>query len=72
MLRMAWYKMGENILNQILDNNYMTKDEIYAFINIGAYQQGKLPENKICAITPGNNLAYLNITSQLMWGHMPL
>ena len=56
--------MGNNIFNQILDNNNMTKDEIYAFINICAYQQGKLPENKIYAIAPGNNLTYLNITSQ--------
>ena len=32
--------MGNNILNEVLDNNNITKDEIYAFINTGAYQQG--------------------------------
>ena len=40
---MAWYTMGDNIFDEILDNNYITKDEIYAFINIGDYQQGKIP-----------------------------
>ena len=50
------------ILNEILDNNNTTKYEIYAFINIGAYQQGKIPERKIRAVTAGNNLTYLNIT----------
>ena len=69
---MAWYTMGNNIFNQILDNNNMTKDEIYAFINIGAHQQGKLPEKKICSVTLGNNITYLNITLQLPGGHMPL
>ena len=69
---MDWYTMGNNIFNEILDNNNITKDEIYDFINIGAYQQGKLSEKKICAVTPGNNLTYLNITSQLPWRHMPL
>ena len=69
---MAWYKMGNNILNEILDNNNITKDEIYAFINIGAYQQGKIPEKKICAVTAEHNLTYLNITSHLPGGHTPL
>ena len=64
--------MGNNILNEVLDNNNITKDEIYAFINIGAYQQGKIPEKKIRAVTAGNNLTYLNITSQLTGGHTPL
>ena len=67
MIRMDWYTMGNNIFNEILDNNNITKNEIYNFINIGAYQQGKLPEKKMCAITPGNNITYLNITSQLPW-----
>ena len=34
--------LEHNIFNKILDNNNTTKDEIYAFINIGAYQQGKI------------------------------
>ena len=71
MLRMAWYTMGTNIFNEILDNNNIAKDEKHDFINIGAYQQGKLPEKKICAVTPANNLTYLNITSQLLGGHTP-
>ena len=33
---MAWYKMGGKFFNDILDDNNITKDEIYAFINIGA------------------------------------
>ena len=57
--------MGNNIFNEVLDNNNITKYEIYNFISIGAYQQGKLPEKKMCAITPWNNLSYFNITSQL-------
>ena len=69
---MDWYTMGNNIFNKILDNNNITKDEIYDFINIGAYQQGKLSEKKICAVTPGNNLTYLNIASQLPGDHTPL
>ena len=72
MLRMDWYTMGDNVLNEISDNNNITKDEIYDFINIGAYQQGKLSEKKICAVTPGNNLNYLNITSLLPGDHTPL
>ena len=71
MLRMDWYTMGNNILNEILDNNNITRDEIYDFINIVAYKQGKLPEKKICVVTPGNNLTYINITSQLPGDHTP-
>ena len=63
--------MGNNIFNEILDDNNTTKDEIYDFINIGAYQQGKIPEKKRCAVTAGNNITYLNITSQLPGGNMP-
>ena len=69
---MDWYTMGNNNFNEILDNDNITKDEIYVLINIGAYQQGKLPEIRICAVTPGNNLTYLNITLQLPGGHTPL
>ena len=69
---MEWYTMGNNIFNEILDDNNITKDEIYAFVNIGAYQQGKLPKKKICAVTPGNNLTYLNIISQLLRDPTPL
>ena len=29
--------LEHNIFNEILDNNNIPKDEIYAFINIGAY-----------------------------------
>ena len=65
---MDWYKMGNNIFNEILDDNNITKDEIYAFINICAYLQGKSPKKKICAVTPGNNLTYLSTTSQLTGG----
>ena len=72
MLRIDWYIMGNNIFNEILDNNNITKDEIYDFINIGAYQQGKLLKRKIFSVTPGNNLTYLNITSQLPGDHTPL
>ena len=57
--------LDHKIINEILDNNNITKDEIYAFINIGAYQQGRIPEMKIFAVTAGNNLTYLNITSYL-------
>ena len=64
--------MGNSIINEILDNNNTTKDEIYDFINIGAYQQGKIPEKKIFAVTSGNNLTYLNTTSQLPGYHTPL
>ena len=64
--------MGNNNFNEILDNDNITKDKIYAFVNIGAYQQGKLLEKRICAVTPGNNLTYLNITSQLPGGHTNL
>ena len=64
--------LDNNIFNDILDNNNITKDEIYAFINIGAYQKGKIPENKICAVTEGKNLTYLNITSQLPGDQTPL
>ena len=60
-----------NIFNEISDNNNITKDEIYAFINIGAYQREKILDKKICAVTPENNLTYLNITSQLLGGHTP-
>ena len=65
-------RLGEIIFNEILDNNNVTKDEIYAFTSIGAYQQGKLPENKICVVTAGNYFNYLNFTSQLPQGHTPL
>ena len=54
--------LEHNMFNEILDNNNITKDEIYDFINIGAYQQGKTSEKKIRAVTAGNNLTYLNIT----------
>ena len=64
--------LEHNIFNKILDNNNTTKDEIYAFIDICAYQQGKIPEKKIRTVTAGNNPTYLNITSQLPGGHMPL
>ena len=64
--------MGNNILNEILDNNNIPKDEIYAFINIGTYQQGKLSEKKISSVTAGNIITYLNITSQLPGDHTPL
>ena len=64
--------MGYNMFNEVLDNNNITKDEIYAFMNIGAYKLGKLREKKICAVTPGNNITYFKITSQLPGGHMPL
>ena len=64
--------LENNILNEILYNNNFTKDEIYTFINIGAYQQGKIPELKIRAVTAGNNLTYLNITSQLLGGQKKL
>ena len=36
---MDWYTMGNNNFNEILDNDNITKDEIYTFINIGAYQR---------------------------------
>ena len=68
------YYLGleNNIFNEILDNNNITKDEIYAFINIGAHQKGKILENKICAVTEGGNLTYFNITSQLPGDQTPL
>ena len=71
---MAWYTMvlENSIFIDILDDNTITKDEIYAFINICAYLQGKSPKKKICAVTPGNNLTYLNIISQLPGDHTPL
>ena len=64
--------MEHNIFNKILDNNNITKDEIYAFIDIVAYQQGKTPEAIFCAVTAGNNITYLNITSKLPGGHTTL
>ena len=64
--------LEHNIFNEILDYNNITKYEIYAFINIGAYLQGRISEKKIYAVTPGNNLTYLNITSQIPGGHTPL
>ena len=64
--------MGNNNFKEILDNDNITKDEIYAFINIGEYQQGKLPEKRIFTVTLGNNITYLNITSQLPGVHTPL
>ena len=69
-----WTYLGlENIIfNEILDNNNITKDEIYAFIDIGAYQQGKISEKKIFAIAPGNYLTYLNVNSQVQGGSTPL
>ena len=60
---MAWYTMGNNIFNEVMDNNDITKDEIYTFVNIGAYQQGNSPGKTVCAVTPENNINYLNITS---------
>ena len=72
MFIMDWYTMGNNIFIEILDNNNIIKDEIYDFINIGAHQQGKSLEMKICAITAGNYLTYINITSQLTGDHTPL
>ena len=68
----SYLGMENNFLNKILDNNNINKDEIYTFINIGSYQQWELPEKKICAVTSGNNLTYLSITSQLPGGHTPL
>ena len=50
----------------------MNRDKIYAFVNIGAYQQEKYPEKKICAITAGNNFTSINITYHLSGGQMPL
>ena len=69
-----WPYLGleHNIFNEILDNNNITKDEIYTFTNIGAYQQGKILEKKIRAVTAGNNITYLNITSQVLGGHITL
>ena len=69
-----WPYLGldHNIFNEILDNNNITKDEIYAFVNIGAYQHGTISAKKIFSVTAGNNLIYLNITSQLWGGHTPL
>ena len=69
---MNWYTMGNNIFNEILNDNNITKDEIYDFINIGAYQQGTITEKKILAVTTGNNHTYLNITLQLPGDHTPL
>ena len=68
----SYLGLDNNIFNEILDNNNINKDEIHTFINIGAYQQGKLIEKKIYAVTSGNNLTYLNITSQLPCRLMPL
>ena len=55
--------MGNSIFNEVMDNNDITKDEIYTFVNIGAYQQGNSPGKTVCAVTPENNINYLNITS---------
>ena len=57
--------LENNIFNEILENNNIAKDEIYAFVNIGAYQQGKLSEKKISAVTAGNNITNLNLISQI-------
>ena len=64
-----YLSLEHNIFNEILDNNNLTQDEIYAFVNIGAYQQGVIPEKKMFAVTEGNNITYLNITSQIPGGH---
>ena len=49
----SYLGLDNNIFNEILDNNNINKDKIYTFINIGAYQQGKLPEKNICSVTSG-------------------
>ena len=60
--------MRNKYFNEILDNNNITKDYIYAFINIVVYKKGKILEKKIYVVTSGINLTYLNITSQLPGG----
>ena len=61
-----------NIFNEILENHNITKAKIYAFVNISAYQQGKSPEKRICAVTAGNNINILSIPPNYRGGQMPL